>query len=358
MTDFSEFANIPKEWQCHVEEHGLPLPAPIGEIPPVVIQKSTNDGREEASRLQILEEGLSSAVDMQTVHIAARDSYLIPTRIYAPKARARNSPIYIFYHGGGFIYGNLDSEDASCCRIVAVMDAVVVSVCYRHTPQHAFPAAHNDALDAFDWIVGNAEGFGGDLSNVILGGISAGANLAVYVAMSRSSSNHNSKEAFCVQGLVLGIPWLVIDPEKFPFDEFVSKEKASRYQCSEAPVVSQTVLNFFVNLMGEKVNNPSVDINPNIVLTDLVSLQKLPNTAIMVAGNDPLRDDGLLLATKLHHIGVSVKVHAFPGLPHGFRRFNDLPSSHRWDELVVENIKWTLNKKKEKQSTEVCIHLE
>lgn len=113
----------------------------------------------------------------------ARDNFLIPTRIYNPKNQAGNLPIYIFYHGGGFIYGTLDSEDTACYRIVAAMDVIVVNVCYRHTPQYKFPAAHNDALDAFDWIVENAEAFRGDLSNVILGGISAGANLAVYVAL-------------------------------------------------------------------------------------------------------------------------------------------------------------------------------
>ncbi|PMD43106.1 alpha/beta-hydrolase [Hyaloscypha variabilis F] len=350
MADFSELARPSKEWQHHVEVYGTPLPAPIGKMSPVAMQKSTNDGRDEASSRQIIEEGLSSAVATQTVYITARDNYLIPTRIYTPRAQAGILPIYIFYHGGGFIYGTLDSEDAACCRIVEAMDVLVISICYGHTPQYAFPAAHNDALDAFDWIVDNAEGFRGDLSKVILGGISAGANLAVHVVLSRSTSCHNSNDGFCVQGLVLGIPWLIINSEKFPYDEFVSKEKASRLQCSEAPVVSQTVLDFFVGLMGEKVNDDSVRVNPDVVLKDSETLGKLPSTAIMVAGNDPLRDDGLLLAMKLHQIGVPVKVHAFPGLPHGFRRFNDLPSSHRWDELVVENIKWSLEKKKGKVS--------
>jgi acetyl esterase/lipase len=98
--------------------------------------------------------GLSSKVDISTILIHARDNFLIPTRIYTPKTdysvKKSNLPIYVYYHGGGFIYGSLDSEDANCSRIVTSMDIIVFHISYRHAPRHPFPEAHNDALDAFD----------------------------------------------------------------------------------------------------------------------------------------------------------------------------------------------------------------
>lgn len=124
------------------------------------------------------------------------------------------------------MFGTLYSEDAACSRIVVYMDIIVVSVCYRHIPQYPFPAAHNDALDSFDWVIANTERFGGDLRNVVVGGISAGANLAVTVALAHSAGQVQTHERLGLRGLVLGIPWLVINEERFPFEGLSSREIA------------------------------------------------------------------------------------------------------------------------------------
>jgi acetyl esterase/lipase len=211
-------------------------------------------------------------------------------------------PIYIFYHGGGFIYGTLDSEDAACSRIVAAMDIIVVHVCYRHTPQHPFPAAHNDALDAFDWIVENAEAFGGDVANVIVGGVSAGANLAVTVALARNAKFAREceiNEIPAIKGLSLISPWLIINEEKISYEAYASKEKASRVQCADAPVVSAQVLKFFVDCIGEAVRE-KIEVDPDVGLVSEEKLRVLPSTTIIVAGSDPLRDEGILFAQRLH----------------------------------------------------------
>jgi len=253
-----------------------------------------------------MEQGLSSKVDIQTILIHARDNFLIPTRIYK---KAGNSsadlPIYVFFHGGGFVYGTLDSEDAACSRIVAAMDIIVFHVSYRHAPRHPFPEAHNDALDAFNWITENADAFGGDLGNVVVGGISAGANLACHVVLARNAAlarDYESHEGAIIKGLVLVIPWLVINKEKISYDEFEVEEKASRVQCSDAPVVSSKVLDLFVDCMGDGVYN-TTDVDPDVGLVSGKMLRGLPSTSLMVAGNDPLRDEALLFARNLHHNG-------------------------------------------------------
>jgi acetyl esterase/lipase len=153
-------------------------------------------------------------------------------------------PIYAF-HGGGFIYGTLDSEDATCSRIVAAMDILIVSISYRHASQHPFPAARHDVLDEFHWFVENAEAFRGDVGNVIMDGISAGANLAAVVALTRNaalSRKYENDEDATIKGLVLDMPWLVINKEKLFYQDFSSKEKLSRVQCAEAPVLFGRVL--------------------------------------------------------------------------------------------------------------------
>lgn len=243
--------------------------------------------------------------------IHARDNFLIPTRIYTPKrtdfsVKTSNLPVYVFYHGGGFVYGSLDSEDANCSRIVAAMDIIVVHVSYRHAPQHPFPKAHNDALDAFDWIIENAEDFGGDLGNVVVGGVSAGANLACHVALTRNASlardYYENNDGAIIKGIVLVIPWLIINGERFPYHEFAAEDIASRIQCAQAPVLSGKILNFFVDCMGEEFHD-DIDVNPDVGLVSEKKSRGMPSTTIMVAGNDPLRDDGLLFARKLHQNG-------------------------------------------------------
>lgn len=182
------------------------------------------------------------------------------------------------------------------------MDIIVFHISYRHAPGHPFPDAHNDALDSFDWIIENAETFGGDLGNVIVGGVSAGANLACHVVLARNAAlvrDYQDNEGAVIKGLVLAIPWLVINKDKISYKEFVAKEKSSRIQCTEAPVLSGRVLDFFVECMGEGVHE-DLNVNPDIGLVSGKKLRGFPSTTIMVAGNDPLRDEGLLFSRNLH----------------------------------------------------------
>jgi acetyl esterase/lipase len=185
------------------------------------------------------------------------------------------------------------------------MHIIVVNVCYRHTPQHPFPAAHNDALDAFDWIVENGEAFGGDAGSVMVGGVSAGANLAVSVTLARNAvlaRQYESDEVPIIKGLVLVIPWLVINEEKISYEAYASKKKASRVQCANAPVVSDRVLKFFVECMGDEVRERG-EVDPDVGLISGEKLRVLPSTSIMVAGNDPLRDEGIFFAQRLQQNG-------------------------------------------------------
>ena len=186
------------------------------------------------------------------------------------------------------------------------MPIIVINICYRHTPQFTYPKAHNDAFDGFDWVVANLPSFGGDPESIVLGGISAGANIAAAVVLEENSrirahaaKVESGRRPVRIKGQILCIPWLVIHPDLFPYELFASRETSSRYQCTDAPVLSGTVLDFFRELMALKDHDRDIDVGL-IGNQDVVGI---PNTAFLIAGNDPLRDDGLLYAKQLHQNG-------------------------------------------------------
>lgn len=218
-----------------------------------------------------------------------------------------------------------------------------------------------------------------DDENVVVGGVSAGAGFASRVALRWHSLMGDGKKRKQIKGQVLCIPWLVIGNERFPTELLERPEVWSREQCKDAPIVPQEVMEWFVELHGAPAGNAqalkendNIEIERNkklaIGLGNELEVKGLGNSAFLLSGMDPLRDDGLLFAQKLHDNGyvllflvslhipdfensgsnmsgfgrVPTKVHIFPGMPHGFRRFNELPSSRRWDQLLMESVLWVL----------------
>src|SRR5919197_1091394 len=106
----------------------------------------------------------------------------IPVRIYTPAGRAP-FPLLVYFHGGGWVIGNLETHDALCRHLANAASAVVVSVDYRLAPEHPFPASGEDAYAATRWVAANAAAIGGDAGRVAVGGDSAGGNLAAVVAL-------------------------------------------------------------------------------------------------------------------------------------------------------------------------------
>ena len=113
-----------------------------------------------------------------------------PVRIYTPEgAESGPMPVVVYYHGGGWVIADLDTYEASAMALAKKANSVVVSVEYRHAPEHKFPAAHEDAFAAYKWVLANAGQFGGDASKVAVAGESAGGNLAANVAIMARDGN-------------------------------------------------------------------------------------------------------------------------------------------------------------------------
>ncbi|EEA28398.1 hypothetical protein TMatcc_003272 [Talaromyces marneffei ATCC 18224] len=349
MADFSEFTGPSAEWLAL--EASLP-PQPV--LPVEELQRAVNGVRENAAAQAMINEDLVSRVQIQDHSIIARDGNTLAARIYRPASLPLSHPlpIYIHFHGGGFLFGTLSSEDASCSRLVTRLTErgtpiIVFNVNYRHTPEWRFPTAWNDTEDAFIWVHKNIAQIGGLSDQVFVGGISAGAQLAASLCLANSSDGANEALAACpkIQGQVLMIPWLVQLEHYAPRQEMLrTPEVSSLVQCAEAPVIPIERIKLFVSLLGsDEVHTAGNDrrLNPGNATEKEVA--KLPPTTFGIAGYDPLRDEGLFYAKLLSENGVPTNVNVFRGVPHGFTLFGDkISASKRWGEVMADGVSWAM----------------
>ncbi|KAB5530551.1 putative lipase/esterase [Coniochaeta sp. 2T2.1] len=305
------------------------------------LQRDVNAGRDAGSRALFARDGLGSKVTVEDHQIPTRDGSRITARVYRPANHDRvlSVPTYIFYHGGGFLFGTLDSEDYACSNLAVNLGFAVVHVCYRHTPEFEFPSQHHDAWDGFEWVLSNAERIGVDSGNIVVGGISAGGCLAAAVVLHEVKLAKQGGREVRIKGQLLAIPWL-IHRDAYPWHLFTDRRKSSLVQCADAPILPKERYDLFTDLLNV---SDAKDRLMNTALAEDEELTGMPRTAFIVNGWDMLRDDGFIYANKLERQHVPTKKHVFAGLPHAFRRWPDLPSSKRWDEVTLNSIRWCLD---------------
>lgn len=249
------------------------------------------------------EQDLAELVTWIDYAVLTRDFQNILARVYRPRhaLSCPSLPVIVHFHGGGFLYGNVESEDVRCSRIItgSPEPLMVVSINYRHTPEFQHPTQLNDAWDAFEWLSQNVAELGGDADRIIVEGISAGAGLAASVVyrQTETPSVDSSDTSFQaarlrIRGQILGIPWL-IHPARNPHH---GPAHSSVRQNQNAPVLPQTALSLFASLLGESAIS---DPYSNIGLAADSALACMPRTCVLVAGQDILRDEGLDFAERL-----------------------------------------------------------
>lgn len=195
------------------------------------------------------------------------------------------------------MFGDETTDDLACCRIAAKTRTVVVSVIYRHTDIHKHPAQVNDAWDAFQHV----RQFGNDLDlptdkGLVVMGISAGCTLGASVILRELEEYRDVQEPNpVITGALLAIPWL-IHIDNYPIELFRSPEVSAKLQHADAPVIPVARLSLFNDLLGAK---DVTDRLLNIPLLPEKELKGWPRTVFQIAGADPLRDDGLMFASKL-----------------------------------------------------------
>ena len=221
-----------------------------------------------------------------------------PGRLYVPSGAPSPGPLLVFFHGGGWVYGDLDSHDPPC-RFLAERSGVrVLSVDYRLAPEHPFPAAPDDAFTAYRWAVENAASLGAEVTRLGVGGDSAGGNLAAVTAVEAART-----------GLPLALQLLV-----YPGTD-ASRKAASRRLFGSGFYLTEE---FMDRSLDRYVPDPAALSDPRVspLLGEVPA--GLAPAYVATAGFDPLRDEGEAYAAKLAEAGVEVELRRFPDQIHGF----------------------------------------
>lgn len=267
------------------------------------LKRTTNLVREATAQRDMQE--LSAQVSTHDYSITTRDGYQLEARSYRPSVVSPTQilPIYIHFHGGGFLFGTLSSEDAICSRLAINAQAIVFNVNYRHTPEYTYPTAWNDAEDALVWVSENKSRIHGNPKEIVVGGISAGAWLTASLMQAVLRSELQISPTAKVIGQVLMIPCLVyMECYDSQLRQIKDSSVSSYYQNANAPILNMQRKRLFSELL--KVENPDPQdkrLNPGHMSRN--EAKCLPATTLGIAGYDPLRDEGLLYGKLLAENG-------------------------------------------------------
>lgn len=229
----------------------------------------------------------------------------IPVRIYIPGAE-RRYPMIVFFHGGGWVIGNLESHDNVCRKLASRANAVVIAADYRLAPENPFPAAAEDAEDVLIWAAEHADLVNGDADRLAVMGDSAGGNLAAVVSM---LDRERAKPL--IHALALLYP--VTNPS--------AQDTESYQNFAEGYFLTHRFMEFFINAyLPDPAERSSVKASPLLA----GDLSGMPPACIITAGFDPLRDEGEAFAQRLRQAGVPVFSKRYDGMIHGFASMGSL----------------------------------
>jgi acetyl esterase/lipase len=271
----------------------------------------------DAVPMQLLSDGLEAArkrlrdvrvpahklpdLPIENRTIDAGGARAIALRIYWPPGEHDGSlPIVVFFHGGGFALGDLDTHDALCRWHAIGAQAVVASVEYRLAPEHPYPAAVEDAWAATRWVAKHADELGADPSRLAVAGDSAGGNLAAVVAqLAREAGGPR---------IVFQLLWYPATTWDFTLPSFTEN--------ADAPILDTAAIKAFSRWYAGDVDPQNLP--PTLAPAHAEDLAGLPPAYVAVAGYDPLRDDGACYAELLSAAGVPVELHNAETLGHGY----------------------------------------
>lgn len=231
------------------------------------------------------------------ITIPTRDGQTIPGRLYLPAEESSVLPLTVYFHGGGWLLGSIDSHDVATRLLANASGSAVLSVGYRRGPEARFPTAVNDAIDALEWAASSGSGLGVDTTHIAVAGDSAGGNLAGAVALHARDNDGPS-----LRHQLLVYPVTTTDLIRGMDAEYdgvmLERDELQWHQDNYLPG-------------PDAANDPRV----NILGADLAGL---PETTVILAECDPIRPQGELYAEALTAAGVPTRTHLTPGMVHGF----------------------------------------
>ena len=255
----------------------------------------------DAAKKVMAAEGGSTAPDPSVKSVdrtIATAAGTLPVRVYTPASGTGPWPVVVYYHGGGWVIANKEVYDGGARALSKMADAVVVSVDYRQGPEHRFPAAHDDAIAAYEWVLQDAASIGGDTAMVALAGESAGGGLAVATAIAARDRK-------------LRMPASIVSVYPIAGTDTTT---ASYLENAEAKPLNRAMMSWFFD---NYLRGPQDRADPRVNLVG-ADLHGLPPTTIINAQIDPLRSEGEMLAQRMKAAGVTVEQVTYDAVTHEF----------------------------------------
>jgi acetyl esterase len=243
------------------------------------------------------------------------EGHQILMRIYQPSSSI-NLPVLMFFHGGGFVIGDLEIYDNLCRRLAKLSDCVVAAVDYRLAPEHKYPAAPNDCYTATVWMSENADRFGGDGSRIAVCGDSAGGNLATVVSMMARDK---------------GGPEISYQVLIYPSTDG-SLSSSSIQELAEGYLLTKSLMTWFLD--HYKVNASDIE-EAYFSPLKASDLSGLPPALVITAEYDPLKAEGREYAERLQAAGVPVKFVEYKGMVHVFIQMPKLLAATRKAQALI-----------------------
>ncbi|MGD6848788.1 alpha/beta hydrolase [Rossellomorea aquimaris] len=229
--------------------------------------------------------------------IPSSEGHDIPVRIYTPSGEGPY-PVLIYSHGGGWVFGDLDSADNLCRHLSKHAGIVVVSVGYRLAPEHKYPSAFRDVIESIKWTFRHRERLKGDIKRIAVGGESSGGNLAAAAAIYFRGSEEYK----------LFLQVLITPVMDYNFDTLSYRENHTYNLTNEK-------MKWF---WGHYLNDPSEGSEVYVSPLRVHSMKSLPNTLLVTAEFDPLREEGLAFSERLKKAGINVELLHYEDMVHSF----------------------------------------
>lgn len=273
------------------------------------ISQSTPDEAREAMRTRTA--GLGPVEDVPAVsdHRVPVTGGEMTVRVYSPAGHGPH-PVLVFYHGGGWVIGDLYTHDGICRSLVNAAGCAVASVDYRLAPEFKYPTPVEDSYAGLQWVAANGARLGLDPARVAVGGDSAGGNLAAVVALLARDR----------RGPRLALQVLAYPATSYDFTTASYRENATGYL-----LTTEDMRWFWRHYLSREEQGREPNASPLLAK----SLADLPPALVITAGCDPLRDEGEAYATRLREAGVSVTITQYPGMFHGFVRMTRILDQSR-----------------------------
>ncbi len=302
MTFEDAFRNLKSRW-------------PLPDMPPLDLKLPIDRIRSQFFRTgQAIEPEAPELADIRALTVPRADGGLMKARLYVPLgAGMPPGPGIVFFHGGGFVLGDLESHEMICRRIAAASRCRLLAVDYRLAPEHRFPAAHDDALATWAFIHERVDRTGIDPRRVAVAGDSAGGNLAAFL---------------CQHMIRAGGPRPAFQLLLYPLLQFADIRSMKLPAHQSGLFISASLFEFFRdNYLPDAGSRMDVRVSP--LFAGEADLKGLPPAHIMVCGWDPLHDEGLAYAAKLEALGVKVSVREYGSMMHGFLNLTQISATAR-----------------------------